>query len=122
MKKPRTHLEDELAWQCRVMGLPTPKRQYRFNPERKWKCDFAWPELRLIVEVEGGIWMADGKGGHNRGSRMIEDMNRQNWALLNGWLMLRFADKHIKSLEAVKAIDFVVNVRSQQPRILHVGG
>lgn len=29
-------------------------REYRFDPTRKWRADFALPELGILIEVEGG--------------------------------------------------------------------
>src|SRR5690606_39740371 len=48
-------LEDALALHIRAHKLPEPVREYRFHPERRWRFDFAWPDLRVAAEVEGGI-------------------------------------------------------------------
>ena len=54
--------------------------EYRFNPDRRWRFDFAWPDKKVAVEMEGGIWI---KGRHNRGRGMINDMIKYNWAVRN---------------------------------------
>ena len=30
--------------------------EYRFHPSREWLFDFAIPEVKVGIEVEGGIW------------------------------------------------------------------
>ena len=56
----RTELEDALAFQVKLAKLPTPEREYKFHPSRRWRFDFAWPALylRIAVEVEGAIFVA----------------------------------------------------------------
>jgi len=110
MKKDKKYLENMFAWQIRVLGkLPLMESQYQFNPDRRWRADFAFVEEKILVEIEGGIWI---NGGHNRGARMIEDMNRQNWAVLHGWRCFRFADKHVKSGEAITIVESALNQKS----------
>ncbi len=80
--------EDALDWHLCALRVPVFKRQYRFaKPERNWLADFAWPEYRLIVEVDGAVWA---RGRHTRGSGRVKDMERDNWCALHGWRVLRY--------------------------------
>jgi hypothetical protein len=63
-------------------GLPKPEIEYRFHPDRKWRFDFAWPEQRVYLEVQGGIWIS---GGHSRGAGMKRDWEKFNAATVLGW-------------------------------------
>ena len=36
-------------------GGPERQREYRFAPPRRWREDFAWPQARLLIEIEGGL-------------------------------------------------------------------
>ena len=49
---------------------------------RRYRLDFAWPTLRLAVEIDGG-------SVHGPGA-LARDLFRQNQMLLDGWLILRF--------------------------------
>lgn len=40
-------------WHIVAPDLPEPETQYKFHPKRRWRLDFAWPDFRLSVEVNG---------------------------------------------------------------------
>ena len=79
-------LEERAAKLLRLSGLPTPERQYRFHPVRKWRFDFAWPESFIALEVEGGTFV---KGAHVRGRRYSMDCVKYNTAASIGWSVFR---------------------------------
>jgi very-short-patch-repair endonuclease len=66
--------------------LPAAVTEHRFHVERKWRFDFAWPDLKVAVEVEGGIWTG---GRHTRGAGFLKDMEKYNHAAAAGWCILR---------------------------------
>jgi len=92
-------LEAAFARIVRGLKFPTPTREYRFDPVRKWRFDFAWPDQKVAVELDGGIWT---KGGHSTGSGIMRDMEKSNAAQLDGWLVLRFSDKHLEDGSAIE--------------------
>jgi very-short-patch-repair endonuclease len=67
----------------RAMRLPAPRRQHVVILRgRKYRLDFAWPAIRLAVEIDGGsVHGPDSLGA---------DLYRQNQILLDGWLIVRF--------------------------------
>ncbi|HAV2768599.1 TPA: hypothetical protein MBA31_003855, partial [Acinetobacter baumannii] len=70
-----------------VQQLKTQKinfeQEYKFHPKRKWRADFLITGTKILVEVEGGIWMAGG-GRHTRGKGYIGDMEKYNSAAMMG--------------------------------------
>lgn len=105
-ERKRHKLEDQL-WQHldamhRVHGLPLPEREYRFDPARRWRLDFAWVEQRLAVEVEG---LTGGAGGrHQRAAGFERDAEKYNALTLAGWHLLRFPPAQIRSGRAITAV------------------
>jgi len=77
------------------------EREHRFMKERRFRFDFAWPEAKVALEVEGGIWTG---GRHTRASGFIADATKYAEATLRGWKVFRVAAPHIKSGEAVRWI------------------
>ena len=95
-------LESELANHMRLAGVPEPMTEYRFDPKRRWRADFAWPDRMLLVEVEGAHWVG---GRHTRGSGFDNDCEKYNEAALGGWSVIRVTSTHIKSGEAVAWVE-----------------
>lgn len=93
--------------QLRLIGLPEPVREYRFNPDRKWRSDLAWPALRLLVEIHGGVWT---NGRHNRGKGFTEDRHKMNTAVLLGYRVLEFTTGMVDDETAVAAINQAIGV------------
>jgi hypothetical protein len=79
---------------CRALKLPVPEIEYRFDPRRRWRFDYAWPERRIALEVEGGAWL---RGRHNRARGFIKDLEKYNEALLLGWRVLRVTPQEVQS-------------------------
>lgn len=78
--------------QCAFAKLPVPEREYRFDPVRRWKFDWAWPQYRLAVEEEGGAFT---QGRHTRGAGFLKDMEKYNAAALAGWRVLRYTPTQV---------------------------
>ena len=95
------HPEDLLHLLIVKEGLPNPQREYRFHPTRRWRFDFAWPEHKLAVEVEGGLWI---RGRHNRAKGYESDLQKYNEATLLGWRLLRFSPDMVEQGEAIDMI------------------
>lgn len=51
----QSRLERTAYQQIVDAGLPEPVREFRFHPVRGWRADFAWPEHKLLLEIEGGF-------------------------------------------------------------------
>lgn len=62
--------------------------EFRFDDTRRWRFDYAIPEHRIAVEVEGGIWT---NGRHTRGKGYMNDMEKYNRATVLGWRLIRVA-------------------------------
>ena len=94
-----SYLEALFEQHILAMKAPAPVREHRFHPGRNWRMDFAWPEYRVAVEVEGGVW---GMGRHNRPRGFIADTEKYNAAAELGWIVLRFPGQAIKSGKAIE--------------------
>lgn len=68
------------------MHLPRPVAEHRFHDDRKWRFDFAWPDAKIALEVDGAIWT---QGRHTRGEGWLKDTEKMNTAATMGWRVLR---------------------------------
>lgn len=102
-----SQLEALLAFHIKAADLPKPVREYRFHPKRRWRLDFAWPDMKLAVEIDGGIFAnKKGKvGAHVRGAGARADMEKRNEAIILGWRVLRVCGDHVKSGQALRWIE-----------------
>ena len=91
---PGSGLEDTFArlWEEYGGVLPPPVREYKFLPARKFRFDFAWPDLLVAVEIHGGQWQ---RGRHVRGKGFRVDCDKWNLATLDGWRMLHYTTDHM---------------------------
>lgn len=95
-KARREHLELSVLRELRLERIEEPVRQYRFHPERRWTFDFAWPDEKLALEVEGGTWV---QGRHSRGAGYTSDCRKYNTAVVLGWRVLRATTDMIENGE-----------------------
>lgn len=85
----------------RMAKMPVPEREYRFHPTRRWRFDFAWPDRRVAVEVEGGVWVG---GRHVQGTGFEKDCEKYSEAASLGWRVLRVTPRHIRQGRALEWI------------------
>lgn len=85
----------------RSRQIPPYEREVRFHPTRKWRFDFAWPDLKCAVEIEGATWHA---GRHTRGSGFVKDAEKYAEAAILGWRVIRVTADQVMD---GRALDFV---------------
>ena len=67
--------------------------EYKFDSERKWRFDYSHPDLKIAIEIEGGVW---NRGRHLRGQGFINDMEKYNKASADGWTLFRFSTQQVE--------------------------
>ena len=60
-----------------------------------------WPAPKLALEIDGGVFLKDGGGRHNRGAGYRNDTEKLNEAIILGWYVMRCLPEQIRSGEAV---------------------
>lgn len=71
---------------CLTDHLPAPVAEFKFHPTRKWRFDWCWPDQKVALEVNGGVWT---RGRHVRGQGYLNDLEKLNEAQLIGWMVLQ---------------------------------
>lgn len=101
-KVKREQWEKAFLLQVRAADLPAPVEQLRFHPTRRWRLDFAWPDEKLAVEIDGGVFSG---GRHTRGTGYTEDCSKLNEAAVLGWSVLRFTTGMVRQRMALTAVE-----------------
>jgi len=92
--------EEAFALHCRVEEL-SPEREYRFHPERKWRFDFAFPEQKIAVEIEG---LSNRFSRHSTIAGFREDCYKYNAAATLGWRVLRYSTEMVLRADAINDV------------------
>lgn len=83
--------------------------EYKFHPTRKWRFDYAIVDLKIAIEIDGGVWI---NGRHNRASGYIKDMEKFNEAAKMGWIVLKITPEKQFSNETFELIkETVKNIK-----------
>lgn len=79
---------------CRANGF-TLESEVVFHPERKWRFDWAIPELKAAIEYNG---IMSSKSRHTTVTGYSGDMEKLNAAQALGWTVLQFTPLNYKEL------------------------
>lgn len=104
--------------------------EFRFHPERRWRFDFAWPSLRVAVEVQGfGRQYGGSKygraGGHDSPTGLARDAEKIRAAISRGWTVIPFTSSCLsnedKRREAVEFVCDVLSSRATEQALINKG-
>ena len=85
--------------------------EHVFYQGRKWRIDFAIIDLKIGIEIEGGVWA---NGRHTRGKGFIDDMGKYNAAVTLGWVILRFTPQDLNKITTFETVQKVVELKKDR--------
>lgn len=88
----------------RDAGLPAPVLEAKLVPGRDFRCDLAWESLRVVCEIEGGVFIRGGGGRHQRAKGYMEDMVKYNALAVQGYCLVRVTVPQVKTGEALTIV------------------
>lgn len=103
-------LERRVEVILRAYKLHDYEREYRFC-ERRWRLDFAWPEWKVALEV-------DGETTHVRYYQISRDAAKRNAATMQGWRVVIATGLMVRA----QPFDFLVPLASLLGRELSNAG
>ena len=105
---------DTLCAQIKLVGLPEPVREHVFavgedgEPVRRWRFDLAYVDLKIAVEVDGGLLTGGRHGGQ---PSAVRDIEKRLAAAVLGWRVLHFRPQQVQSGEALVWIEAALGRR-----------
>ena len=78
-------------WNLLMPGMEEPEAEYKFAEPRRYRFDWAFPRLKVAVEVDGGQFAP--LGGRHAGDK---DREKLNLAASLGWRVFRFSPGQLK--------------------------
>ena len=75
--------------------------EHKFLEDRKFRFDFAIISKKIAIEIEGGVYT---NGRHVRGNGYIQDMEKYNLAIENGWVVLRYTPEQLNNTSTLDQI------------------
>ena len=91
--------------------------EYPFNPTRRFRFDYAFPRVKIAVEVDGGLFNSyQGKhaGRHSGGMGQKVDMDKGNLACADDWLVFHFIPDEMFALENRKMLHEAILMRKSK--------
>lgn len=89
-------------------------KEHRFHPIRKWRFDYAIPEFKIAIEIDGGVWT---QGRHTRPQGYLNDMEKFNAAAAMGWVVLKFTPDSQHTAATLNIIRETINNRINERRM-----
>jgi len=74
--------------------------EYRFC-ERRFRFDWAWPEQKVALEMEGGVWT---RGRHTRPQGYERDCEKYSLAAILGWRVIRVTPRMLEDGRALELL------------------
>lgn len=97
----------QYPWFFRLIGdnpsIPFPVEEFKFHPTRRWRIDLCWPDQKLAMEIEGGIFLTMENGnatGHRSITNFKGDMEKYNALSIHGYSLLRVTTRQMETCES----------------------
>ena len=112
--KPQTPKTDFFTLLCRSDLKVECVKEHKFHPTRKWRFDYAIPEHKIAIEIDGGVWT---QGRHTRPQGYLNDMEKFNAAAAMGWVVLKFTPDTQHTAATLNIIRETINNRINERRM-----
>ena len=116
---PKHDSKAEFLQQVVFAGLPPLQPEVLFHPWRKFRFDFAYPDLLIAVEYQGGLYIGRQRGkndnsarsGHRSIAGVLRDIEKITEAQLLGWIVILIEPKSVRDGRALRWLENAVALR-----------
>lgn len=107
-KATRQPLNDAFTLLCRKELGERCEKEWKFHPVRKWRFDYAFPDFKVALEVEGGVFTG---GRHTRSVGFIKDIEKYNTAAMLGWTVVRTVPDELYTGKTLTMLKLLIDAR-----------
>lgn len=93
-------------------------KEFVFSSERKFRSDWALPDLKILIEYEGLVFTGNrnhkttGKSGHTTIAGYNSNCEKYSLASVEGWIVLRFTAMNYKNISLF--LDKAIKLRKRE--------
>lgn len=112
MGKPKTKppMTDAFTMLCKAELNAECVKELRFCEDRRWRFDYALPDFKVALEVEGGIFV---HGRHTRPEGFYRDMEKYNTAATLGWVVVRTIPAELYTQKTLNMLQELIKIRQK---------
>ena len=107
-KATRQPLNDAFTLLCRKELGERCEKEWKFHPVRKWRFDYAFPDFKVALEVEGGVFTG---GRHTRSVGFMKDIEKYNTAAVLGWIVVRTVPDELYTGKTLTMLKLLIDAR-----------
>lgn len=107
-KATRQPLNDAFTLLCRKELGERCEKEWKFHPVRKWRFDYAFPDFKVALEVEGGVFTG---GRHTRSLGFMKDIEKYNTAAVLGWIVVRTVPDELYTGKTLTMLKLLIDAR-----------
>ena len=107
-KATRQPLNDAFTLLCRKELGVRCEKEWKFHPVRRWRFDYAFPDFKVALEVEGGVFTG---GRHTRSVGFMKDIEKYNTAAMLGWTVVRTVPDELYTGKTLTMLKLLIDAR-----------
>jgi len=81
--------------------------EYFFSTERLYRLDYAFPEYKIGLEVDGGTWSKE-RSGHSSGTGLARDREKSTLLATLGWALIRVTPQELMTAKIIETIKKII--------------
>jgi hypothetical protein len=110
-KRKKLGVSAKVILEAELKQITTYVEEYKFHDKRKWRLDYYIPELKIAIELHGGVYT---NGRHTRGTGFTEDRVKMNEAQIMGIMVLEVTSEQVESGKAIELIKRAIIARGMK--------
>lgn len=111
-QKVRRDYKQAFLSQLQIAGVEVPVPEFAFAaPERRWRFDFAYLDLKIAIEYQGGVFFQGAHTGHTSTKGITKDFEKFTEASLRGWMLILIDAGSVRSGKALEWVERAIKAR-----------